>query len=234
MQFLMTEIVNFISTFLSLITLVVVFLTLQEMKTQRNKQYKPSIVFERASYSISTRNFKKESEFKIANDAASIGEYDAMKIVLRNIGAFPARDVKIHIAKRNLDFLRHSFKSVDLSHLKEEPIGIYKITDPPNCTHFIEAEISYAFPYLLGNAENELNFYIPTIYTVYIKEILLREYSHTTAEKLVLEIDVKYSDICGKRYSETIQLFVHVQSILMQLKNDGQINFDVSMVKSDR
>ena len=66
MEFSLTELVSTVSSFAALLTAIIVFFTLIEMKRQRQSAYKPDLMFKPIRFSFSA-GFADVLEYKIAS-----------------------------------------------------------------------------------------------------------------------------------------------------------------------
>lgn len=227
-----SDLIGVVSTILSFITLLVVFFTLQEMKKQRNNQYKPLIVLERTEFRLCQNNAEKELMKQILPNASCVTINNSIGIKVKNLGLYPARDVEILIDKANIKKITNQFKEVDFTDIVISPDGSDYINSSNGSEYHFDHKFIFQVPYLLGDGGNEETIMIPNIYTLLAKKILIHEPFQWDFDYLNIEVNVNYSDMCGKKYNKQIKLYFDIKGMSVSREGEGGGDFVLSMLKS--
>ena len=214
-----------IMTIATVISVVLVYYTLEEMKTERQNAYRPYIQFDTISYVIQTsddmEDFEKVEGLTVYNSDPKIKEMNLTpELILntKNIGVGTAKDISISISRESSLNAINAFN--DTSAYSDivccEGIHGYfaEFSDGTfDGALYFENEVDIA--YLLPNAQDEFEYSLPTVYYTLI-EALRIEYEHVYYDPFTIgiripdiEIFITYSDVQGIVYTE--KAYIHTE-----------------------
>ena len=222
-----------IQAIISIISVLLVLFTLFEMQSARNAAYKPDVLFSSSTEvalmwdsngaSLNIDKKEKDNISKILNKDTVINNTPQLKI--RNIGVGTAKDITFHWHhKKNIEqliALLEPFNDIevilykDMVNIKKQ--GISTITGLSE---------TYPHAFLLNSTEEFLTMPFPFSYFELLREIYIRKLTPEVIPEMVL--DVSYSDIQGKKYSERIVF--RVQLCLYTQNADGSGHFIFNLV----
>ena len=230
-----SEIIDTIMTILTFFSVIGVFVTLKEMKKQRNAAYRPSIVFNPVTVSFkwdefgNWLNIEKSSNIDIETQDETLVANVKMKIhcLLKaftefnivNIGVGTAKNVVFSWSKDNLVRLQQYMYKHGMEKEKILTIGTESDVYTTNGSLVAMNKIDKNMLMLvLPNKENEYSLEIPPQYTIIINEAIRRNHLNEKVNP-ILDLRIKYQDIQGTTYSEVI--LVLIKRVMYELNEDG-------------
>ncbi|MCK9311921.1 MAG: hypothetical protein M0P26_06560 [Bacteroidales bacterium] len=243
-------IIDIIVALCTVLTLVIIYFTLREMKTQRLKIYEPHIFPVNSEFFILSMNrlFENNMHLGVAIDEKNIAESsnDNPYIKLINVGQGIAKDILINISyginyHLYFEFLKTELTKFDSQinvNISDSSCWIEKRNDE-------ELEFACNFPFELNNEKridyllpvkdsNEfLKILLPTSivsvisFTVFVFQTKFNERPSELFDKLIndldITIDVKYKDNLNKVYSENFKIVLGMPTIKYDNKSGGMI-----------
>lgn len=207
--------INIVMACLTFLSVIGVFVTLNEMKVQRNMSYSPSIVmnpvevsFEWDEYGneswLTTENQKIESSTEINEDGSITGTIKVpiiglteafTKSTVINIGVGTAKNIVFKWDEENTKKLYDYLVSCNSE--KEDFCVIGEESDVFTINEqliMVDKENMIELMYMLPEAQEKYSFYFPAQYTILINEMIKSGYNECPP----LFLHITYYDIQGK------------------------------------
>lgn len=229
--------INIIMTFLTFLSVVGVFITLHEMKVQRNAAYNPTIVMNPVEVSfewdelgnetwLSKENEMVESASKINEDGSITGTIQ-IKIIgevftkysVVNIGVGTAQNIVFKWDENNTQNLNDYLISKDSQKVDFCEIGegsdVFTIN---NQLYVVNKERKTELMYMLPEAQEAYSLYFPIQYTLLINEAIKSGYMNENVNP-VLVLNIAYYDIQENLRRDLI--VIRIKRISYQVNEDG-------------
>lgn len=215
-------------TITTVTTLLVVFLTLKEMQTQRDRAYSPFIIIEDTQVHIDWNGIASDDGVSM-----SVGENPLVKdgdivnpmvvsVNAQNIGVGVAKQIHVTINTEKLlydmiDALNKNTQYNPLRYKLNEDGGVLYLFKGTNSLG--SSKITYSDKlYLLPNAEESFNIVIPPLFISVVEEFFV-ENLRELLENYPLTLNVSCQDIQEKDYPSEIRLFC--EPLLLTYGTDG-------------
>ncbi len=236
-QIPLTDIINIFIAFLTFLSVIGVFVTLREMKVQRNMAYSPSIVMKPVEVSFEWDEFGNETWLIKKNEAAGetckVNEDGTITVSVRlsvlnrvltecsvvNIGVGTAKNIVFKWDEsntRNLnDYLvSHNPSKADFCEIGEES-DVFTINDG---LYMVGKECRTEMMYMLPEAGETYSLYFPLQYTLLINEAVKAGYMNETVNPYLI-LRVSYHDIQEKLQKDI--MIIRIGCTSYQRNEDG-------------
>lgn len=214
----------------TIVTLLVVFWTLQEMQIQRDRAYAPFIVIEDTQAHIAWKGISSDNsadtpvrENPLVKDGDAVNSI-VISVNVRNIGVGVAKNIRITINSENLlydmvETLNQKTRYDPPGYELFEDGGLYfdnwGVITSSQKVNIIEKL------FLLPNNEESFPISLPPIYTDIIREFYVNSLDDMLGS-YPLTVNVSYQDIQEKNYHIKIKLYV--ERLHLGYGNDGSGN----------
>lgn len=243
------DIIDSIMAFFTLISLILLWYSIVEMKRDRDAAYRPSLLMNPIEYTI-TWNDKGEEEWLSSSKPQKEGSVNILEdgkvhvsleipvilfredgletISIVNVGVGAAKNIVFRWNRNNIDSLQKQLLEIDSS--RKDFCSVDKnITFTIN-KHIVAADMpkDYRLMYMLADAKQTYTIPIPTSYTILIHEIFkaAKEKEKDTIAHFTLEIE--YTDVQGKRFSDTCFIFAKKVFSKDDLNNKNCVTYQLS------
>lgn len=207
------NIINIIGHFLTLVSLLLVFITLLEMKIQRNNTYMPQIVAE--SNEKIEISWDSKSDFIFLKEDTNM--YNQIYLNIYNVGVGVARNLEFAWDKDNVNVLANYINknSVDFSISLINEMMVIKTTG-------IEAgglglECISKLNFLAPNVDEPYKVNLPIQYIQLYKIMLIEQINNYPP----IQLKVSYTDIQGKEYEQVLTLTIKPDILLSSSGNES-------------
>ena len=220
--------INMVMTFLTFLSVVGVFVTLNEMKLQRDTSYAPSIVMNPVEVSFEWDEFGNETWLSTENDmnrnitdtvSIEILQEVFTKYSVVNVGVGTAKNIVFKWDEDNTKNLYDYLVSCNPEMVNFCEIGensdVFDINDR---LLMVSKEGKVELMYMLPEAEETYSLYFPQQYTLLINEAIKSGYMNEYVNPFLL-LNVAYHDIQGKLRQEVI--IIRIKRMMYQLNEDG-------------
>lgn len=227
-----------IKLYLELISILLVLFTLFEMQVSRNNAYLPDILFYNTTFAVTwnENGFTRlgQSDDEMYQNLIARNEYvnEIPKIKLTNIGVGTAKNVQIEWEYENLDLLVDYLYKVNdkatFTYLRNDKYDSVIINGSLYTSSKPFSEITY-----MKNESEEERIVFPYEYWECIRESCVNQ----TAGSLPipdLKVEVRYSDVQGKRYTVTKIISVYPTIRVVNTDNSGYAMFEIRETSSYR
>lgn len=234
--------INTIASLSTAISAWLVYITLKEMKTQRDTAYKPLLVLNtKKEIAISSINglLKPERPAEIIDN----GKYtmhvmhegsETLIIKLQNIGVGAAKNLSYQFDKKSfLDFFE--VEAVNNSNFyyedkKEERCIKYGYKTDHGYWELHYSNLSNS--YLLPGEDHIIEIYLPQIIIEILQRALKDNYSEYF-KKNRFSIDISYEDIQGKTFNLSLPLEININAIATSIY-DGKTEKDIPLDEQEK
>lgn len=233
--------INIIASLSTAVSAWLVYITLKEMKTQRDTAYKPLLVLDtKKEVEISSKNGlinpEKSAEIidsgKFTIHVMHEGS-ETLIIKLQNIGVGAAKNLSYQFNKNNfLEFFE--MEAVNNSNFyyedKETKKCIrygYKNSDGFWELHYSNLSNSY----LLPGKDHSIEIYLPQIIIKILQRSLKNKY-YEAFSKNIFSIDIYYEDIQGNDFNTSLPLEINMDTIVTSVY-DGVTRKDIPLDKRE-
>lgn len=234
----------------TIFTLVIIYLTLREMKTQRLKIFEPHVFPINSEFFILANNnlFENKMHLGLAIDEKEITESsnDIPFIKVINVGQGSAKDILINISyginyQLYFEFLKTELEKIDSRikvNISDNSCWIEKSNDKeidfissfPFESH-IEKRIDYLLPIKESNEFLKINIPSSIIsaisFTIIIFQEKFNERPSELFEKIIndlnINMNVKYKDNLNKVYTENFKIILGMPNLRQDNKSGGMI-----------
>ena len=218
-----------LTAIVSVISVIMVFLTLHEMQVQRNNAYKPDIIFETSSVAFSLGDPEKiDSYDNIINSDTSLNPA-SINIPIRNIGAGIAKNLSLTITSDSysswLSLLDELNSEKNYSFTKE---GNRMIVSDGSKVVSLAANYTVKKTFLLANAEEKYEFILPEHYTALLREMVQTK-KQAMADIPNLEILISFEDVQGISYNKKVSLAIKEDFSVLDSENNGLATYKICM-----
>lgn len=220
--------INIVGHFLTFISILLVFLTLNEMQIQRNNTYLPQIVAE--SLDTTVLNWERKQDITYLNDTETASSlYKDINLYILNIGVGVAKNLSFEWDDDNLialaDYINKNSNTYTVN-INNEMLQI-KSTGIENGL-MISDRIS-KLNFLQSDANSKFTLTIPREYFICYKLILMDQlYSFPK-----LKLNISYEDIQGVKYTQTLTVNININSLISSkgdTSNDFTGNVEVKLI----
>ncbi|MFR3879025.1 MAG: hypothetical protein ACLUFZ_06525 [Oscillospiraceae bacterium] len=218
------KIINLLVSIATVLSVLLTYFTLSEMKEERESAYRPDIQFNSVEYVVQT-----SADMELFSEVNNCPVYTSdqygnadihfkLNLEARNIGVGTAKNVQISITKES------SFKAIEefneqstyCDMMYNEGIHGY-LMEYSNKTYalLLQFEKTDKFPYILPNAEEVCNYELPDVYYCLINAMRIEHqniYYDPFSESIMIpdiEVKIVFSDVQGVQYEE--KGFIHTE-----------------------
>ncbi len=236
---------------LTFVSVILVFLTLQENRITRNMTYKPFIVMNPINISVKwdsngfstwlTENSNvgtpgsvdaDDSEINMKIPMSFLEEDTVTKYTVENIGVGTARDITFSWDNNNLSRLNNYLISVNKKYenfFKEgEKQDSFQIGDSLLFTNKIHDS---AMMYMLSQADEPWTLYFPVQYRILIEELIKQDTFEAKDFPLVI-LKIDYMDIQEKKHTQFIAVRVNRMKFVENEDGSGEAMYQLTPVNS--
>ncbi len=214
-KFHLKTLIDYFVAFSTIISMLLVLFTLNEMRTQRDNTYMPDVVVEtkqmfvywgvKSPYIVDDPSLPIEDNTKITH----------IKMELLNIGVGTAKEIKFTLNNEGIEkwitLLKEKNPKKEYSYNDEE--GIINLNIDGRKIGFGK-DYKFEKLFLLPNANESFSFYLPLIYPILIQKLYE---SYVTIPEI--PITIEYSDVQGKQYKKNASLLI--ESLLLSADSEG-------------
>ena len=228
------ETIAMLTNLATIISVIIVLLTLREMQIQRNNAYRPDIVFESVSVHFIWGQHDKyfSSVHGCLSNPFAKGDFNPyyLQIPLKNIGVGVAKNITYSIdASSFIELLDY------LNGISDENNYTYDEMDDGSLflrngqwQRMVSSTLNSKVLYLLPNAEETYDFYIPEVYLELLKNIYLScgDEPHNIP---AIKINLSFEDVQGVRYTNTVFLTIGTYFYWEDADGNGSSSCRISM-----
>lgn len=212
--------ISIIGHILTLISLLLVFLTLLEMQIQRNRAYMPQIVAESQGEII--MNWKSKSDFLYLNDK-EVGShaYDDITLDFYNIGTGTAKNIQFEWDDSNIENLTKNINNNSNNftiYFNDDKRLVIKSIDTEMGLGGIDLTETTKLNFLASQNDKSYKIKVPREYLVCIKAMLIDQKQDILPS---LKLNVYYEDIQGKKYEQKFFVNLEFNQLLSSSGNDN-------------
>ncbi|SHK07384.1 hypothetical protein SAMN02745136_01599 [Anaerocolumna jejuensis DSM 15929] len=207
------NIINIIGHFLTLVSLLLVFITLLEMKIQRNNTYMPQIVAE--SNEKIEMSWDSKSDFIFLKEDTNM--YNQIYLNIYNVGVGVARNLEFAWDKDNVSVLANYINknSVDFSISLINEMMVIKTTGIE--VGGLGLERISKLNFLAPNVDEPYKVNLPIQYIQLYKIMLIEQINNYPP----IQLKVSYTDIQGKEYEQVLTLTIKPDILLSSSGNES-------------
>lgn len=207
------NIINIIGHFLTLVSLLLVFITLLEMKIQRNNTYMPQIVAE--SNEKIEMSWDSKSDFIFLKEDTNM--YNQIYLNIYNVGVGVARNLEFAWDKDNVSVLANYINknSVDFSISLINEMMVIKTTGIE--VGGVGLERISKLNFLAPNVDEPYKVNLPIQYIQLYKIMLIEQINNYPP----IQLKVSYTDIQGKEYEQVLTLTIKPDILLSSSGNES-------------
>jgi len=204
------NVINIIGQFLTLLSLLFVFLTLKEMQIQRDRAYMPQIVAD-CKDNIELK-WTNQSDFVYLNSDDQ--DFVQTYLDIYNIGVGIAKNIEFEWGDSNLsdlnEIINNNTKDISVNLINQ------KLFVKSSMKEFggLELEKKDTLNFLASSSEKSYKLKIPYAYLVCYKIMLIEQIKDIPP----LSLNISYKDIQGKSYKQSIHI---TPQIIMLLSESG-------------
>jgi hypothetical protein len=217
--------------YLELISVLLVLFTLVEMKISRNNAYMPDILFHNTTFAViwNENGFTKlgQSDDEMYQNLIGQSDYvcEIPKIKLTNIGVGTAKNIQIEWSYDNLELLVDYLYKVNgeatFTFRRNESSNTLIIKD----SIYTSSKPFTEIPYMKNEAEEEIIVF-PYEYWECIRESCINQ-TDGSLPIPDLKVEVRYSDVQGKRYAVNKIIAVYPIIRMINPDNSGYAMFEI-------
>lgn len=228
---------DYIVGIFTVLSVVLVYYTLREMQIERNNAYMPVMVAETRDVTIWWGDQKKVVKNNpLMKEKNMSSNPSAIPMTVYNIGVGVAKNMNVKIDSSCIDEMIEYLNKYDSKNTykyeKGKDISQIYINNKSEFV-FTSNENLYKRMYLLPNAEENFDFFIPTHITILVKKVY-EVFTKQNGEEpdLHIKLNFEYNDVQGLKYKRTIDLNF-VCSLFMDNKSEGYGYFVYSIMPND-
>lgn len=192
--------IEIITAVLTIISLVLVWRTLQEMRIERDNAYKPEIVFNEEIEQIWI-----QTEIAVQNDKINVArDSEVCKIKMKNIGVGTAKDIKVNFDPAEIErcakWIEENYIYVYFDYQKDKSqiVGLGGGNFGRDACAIENTRVNkQSILYLLPDAKDEVVVEIPKCYMLLLTQI---NFIDDRVPKLTFQ--VSWCDVQGKTYKK--------------------------------
>ena len=223
-----SDVINIIIAFLTFVSVVIVALTLHEMKVERNATYKPRILLNPTEVSFEWDSDGKEERTNISEATSSnfeiddndningsisipisyLSDYKSETFNAVNLGVGNARDVVFEWHEENMSTLNEFLIECDPTKKDFLKIDKSAVFDINGSVIMTELPIKSRIMYMLADAKETYKFSLPISYSILIHEIIKANPQNRELPSLLLS--AKYFDIQGKEHTDIFLIQINI------------------------
>lgn len=218
------KIVGLIVPFATILSVLLTYFTLREMKEERESAYRPNIQFNSVEFIFQISEDMELSPqvencpIYTADEYGNADYHFKLNLEARNIGVGTAKDVIISITEES------SFKAIEEFNIQSTYCdmkydkgihGYWMEYSNKTYADLLQFEDTYEVPYILPNAEDVRDYELPDVYYCLINAMRIEHqnvYYDPFSESIMIpdiEIEIEYSDVQGVQYKE--KAYIHTE-----------------------
>lgn len=238
--------IQIVMAFFSLISLIVVICTLGEMQKERDTAYRPTVLMNPEEYQISWNENKEEdwlsslpneaeSTYKIGEDGSIEGTFKFPMVVFPenglenftvvNVGVGVSKDVCLEWSDRNIENLSAYLSKCDPTKSEFCTYGESAAFSLGNRVVITDIDRDIKLMYMLADASEEYTVPLPMAYTILIHEIMK---TNMLDELPYIILSAEYKDIQGKTIKDNFYITIERTSYKTEEDGSGSATFQLN------
>lgn len=223
------KIKKILDNYLPIITLIVtifsmglVYLTLNEMQIARDNAYRPDLVFESQQVNLTWGNNLKNV---FEPDVEKLNPY-SIPVKIYNIGVGTAKNVSVKFDLESLDNLAKKIEIVDQNDTFNYDRAEKRVFLTVDGNKMMDSDdYIWEKQFILPDAQKETVFYLPSCYAI----LLNRWFTNVQIgiPNTSIHLIVAYEDIQGKSYNEDIYLDCTMKYYENDSSNNGSSSYSI-------